>query len=126
MQSLGSVTFTFNPDRQSIPQIRKTVASVPTYEGSAIFQWSGTWEGSQILLEWDFLPSAQYDSLYALYLGTDELVYDTDTGGDKYTVIPVDMTGTYFETALEDLSYRKDVKLTLEIRDYTYDPPVES
>jgi len=123
MQKLGTVTFLFNPDRQSIPLKKKSVASVGTYTSSAIFQWSPIWEGSSISLEWDFMPSAQYEDLVDLYLSTDAIEFDADNGGDKFQVIVTDLTGDYFEVAGHGLAYRKNVRIQLEIRSYTYDPP---
>ena len=123
MQKLGDLTFTFNPDLQDIPQKRKTVSAVGTYTDSAVFQWPALWPGAIINLGWDWMPDAQYDALYALYLSDAKIVYDPDTGGDKYSVIVMDMTGKYFEVVQADSTYRKDVKMTLQVRSYTYDPP---
>lgn len=123
MQKLGGITFTFNPDRQSLPLKKKPVASVGTYSSSAIFQWTPIWEGSIISLEWEFMPSAQYDDLVDLYLSTDAIEFDTDNGGDKYNVIVTDLSGDYFEVAGAGLAYRKNVRIQLEVRSYTYDPP---
>jgi hypothetical protein len=123
MQSLGTCTFVFNPDRRDIPQMKKTVAKVDTYSGCAVFQWAAIWPGTIINLEWNFMSAAQYDALYAIYLATANVVYNTDTGGHAYTVQVLDMTGNYFEVVATGLAYRKDVKLQLCVISYAYNPP---
>lgn len=113
MQQLGGITFTFNPDRQSIPARKKSVAAVPTYTSNAIFQWTAVWPGSIITLEWDFMPAAQYDDLVDVYLSIDPVEFDPDTGDNTYQVVITEMTGEYFDVVADDLAYRKNVKLTL-------------
>jgi hypothetical protein len=115
MQQLGGITFTFNPDRQSIPARKKSVSAVQTYTSNAVFQWTAVWPGSIIILEWEFMPAAQYDDLVDVYLSIDPVTFNPDTGGSTYQVVITDMTGEYFEVAATDLTYRKNVKLTLMV-----------
>jgi len=123
MQSLGTVTFTFNPDRQTLPFIKKTLAAVNTYSNVAVFQWPAIWPGTVLTLEWDFLPAAQFVSLLALYQSHASVVYSTDTGGHEYTVIVSDLVGEYFEVVATGLTYRRNVKLSLIVQSYAYNPP---
>jgi hypothetical protein len=116
MQSLGSVTFDWNPNGMSIPGAKKFVSSVQTYTSSAIFQWNAQWVGTTVELTWEYMREKQYRKLYALYLGQDLVEYDPDNRGETYFVIVTDMSGELFDTGLFDFPYRENVTLKMEIR----------
>lgn len=116
MQSLGEVIFEWNPDKMSIPQARKFVSSIPTYNSSAIFQWGPQWVGERIVLEWEYMKEDQYSRLYSRYLDQEIQEYNPDNRGETFNVIVVDMTGELFQTGLYEQPYRENVKMTLEIR----------
>jgi hypothetical protein len=115
MQSLGGVTFGWNPDRMDIPESKKTVASVLTYSSTAVFQWPEQIEGVEITLEWDWMSALQYRRLRARYLDPSIQVYNPDMDGETFGVIVLNLVGTYFETTLNEFAYREGVKLTLGI-----------
>lgn len=113
---LGSYVFDFEPNRLSPVERIKPVGSVATFAGSAVFQWSPFWSGTEITLEWDYMREAQYLSLRILYLSSSVVAFDPDTGGDTYSVIVKSLDGKYWETANSDQPYREDVKMVLEVR----------
>lgn len=121
---LGDYTFEWLPDSMTIPEVKKTVAVVPTYSGSAIFQWDPLIQGEQVTLKWNFCSIEQYDALRAEYFKTASVLWVTDQMSGEtplnYNVMVINLVGTYFDVHLDDLPYRKDVTLTLDIRSATW------
>lgn len=115
LQSIGDLTFAIDPNLMSIPESKKSVATVETYTGSVIFQWGAILEGVEIELKWKWMDLTFYNALRTKYLTTDSYVWDPDTG-DTYNVIIVGLDGAYFEEALGKIIYRKDITLRMSIR----------
>jgi hypothetical protein len=113
--SLGSYSFDRDPTVVTIPESQKRVATVDTYSGGAVFQWSAVIQGLPIELDWKGMTVAQYNQLRTLYLSSDEVVWDPNTG-TTYNVIVQDLMGTYFEGDFGSGGYRKNVKMVLNIR----------
>lgn len=117
---LDSYTFEWLPDEMTIPEAMKTIAVVPTYSGSAIFQWDATLEGARVSMKWDFMSLVQYDALRAIYLSSNEVSWVTGVEVDEtpviYNVVPIGLTGSYFQVHLDDLAYRENVEMVLDIR----------
>lgn len=114
---LGDYTFEWVPDEMSIPETKKTVSVVPTYGGSAIFQWAPIIQGSQVTMKWNFTSIAQYNALRLEYLKSEMITWTTEGSPPiVYNVIVVNLTGKYFKVHLDDLEYREDVELILDIR----------
>ncbi len=117
MQSLGGYTFFWDPDRMGIPEKKKTVSVVPTYGGSAIFEWAAILQGTRVELEWEFMPKGMYSTLRELYLQTStSFIWDPATGGNTYNVQIESLKGEYFITGLHGHAYRRAVKMVLNIR----------
>jgi len=117
MQSLGGYSFFWNPERMTIPEKQKTVAVAETYEGNAIFEWPAIMQGTQVEMEWEFMPKGMYNALRALYLQTDTtFVWDPETSGNTYNVKIEKLSGEYFITGLDGHAYRRNIKMTLNIR----------
>jgi hypothetical protein len=117
MQTLGGYTFYWDPDVMSIPEKKKMVAVAETYGGSAIFEWAAILQGTKVVLEWDMMPKGMYKKLREQYLATGtEYVWNPQTGGNTYTVRIVGLEGTYFGTVHHEGHYRRNVKLTFDIR----------
>ncbi|MCJ7760978.1 hypothetical protein MUP59_07565 [Candidatus Bathyarchaeota archaeon] len=57
--SLNAYTFTWNPDRWTIPELDLSYAVVQTYESVAYFEWGLSIVGKEIILEWDWMKLAQ-------------------------------------------------------------------
>jgi hypothetical protein len=112
---LGTYTMDFNPDSMDIPEKEKTVSTVDTYSGSAIFQWPAIIEGVLVTLEWDWMSIAQYNALNALYLSTDTISWNPQYAG-IYQVIVSKFSGKYIKVNLNDIAYRAKVKMVLNIR----------
>lgn len=114
---LGSYVFDFDPNRLSPIEPIKPVASVNTFAGSQIFQWSAYWSGTVINLEWDYMREAQYGYLQAMYITTDLYTFTPDVGTETYSVIIKELSSKYWETANSDQPYREDIKMVLEVRE---------
>lgn len=117
MQSLGGYTFYWDPDKMGIPEKRKSFSRVQTYTGSAIFEWSAILEGTEITLEWNFMPKGMYNALRAKYLQTGvTFVWNPNTGGNTYNVRIKDLIGEYHDVVNHGGAWRQKVKLALDIR----------
>lgn len=112
-RSLGDLTFDWEPEQMTPAESKKTVAKAVTYGGAEIFQWAAEIQGEEIILEWGYVPNAQYASLREKYLSMDAVVFST--GDTDFNVIVTDLTSEYLEIKLDDEPYRKNVKLTLSI-----------
>jgi hypothetical protein len=112
---LGDYGFEWNPDKLTVPESKKTVAVQDTYNGSALFQWTAVLEGTQVDLQWEWMSVGMYNSLRALYLGTGEIRWIAGAA-QAFMCVPTRLDSTYFETALDDIAYRKEVSLRLSLR----------
>jgi hypothetical protein len=115
---LGGYPFNWNPDQVTVPEEKKTVAIQDTYNGSALFQWPAVLEGTQVELKWEWMELAQYNILRALYLQTEEMRWIAEVH-KAFMVVPTTLDSTYFETALSEQPYRKDVTMRLSLRSAT-------
>lgn len=115
---LGGYTFECNPKEMDIPESKKTVAEVKTYDGSALFQWDASIVGQSITLGWPAMSTTMYEQIRALYLSTSEITFDPKESF-MYQVIVTDLTGSYFKAALNSIEYVNDIELTLNIRSST-------
>jgi hypothetical protein len=119
--SLGSYTFEDNPETLTIPESKKTVSTVQTYAGSAVFQWPALIQGREIELFWTLMTVAQYEQLRALYVSEAAVTWDPQYLG-TYEVIVTDLTGTYCAGVFDQKPYRFDVRMVLNIRSFTEAP----
>lgn len=115
-QRLDDVVFTWDPDVMDIPESKKTVSTVATYTGSAIFQWGEFIEGTEIILKWDLMGIQQYNDLRAKYISTDTFEWNPDLSGESFNVKVMDMYGEYIKVLQDDIEYRQNVVMTLSIR----------
>lgn len=117
MQTLGGYTFYWDPDVMSIPEKQKTVAVTQTYGGSALFEWEAILQGTKVVLEWNFMPKGMYKKLRQQYLNTATIYeWNPQTGGNTYNVRMVGLEGQYFGTVQHEGLYRRNVKLTFDVR----------
>lgn len=119
-QSLGSYTFMHDPEEMTIPESKKTVSTVDTYSGSAVFQWPALIEGQEVELAWNLMTAEQYEELRALYISTEVIVWNPQYLG-TYEVIVTRLEGKYLSCVFNDKPYRFKVKLVLNIRSFTPD-----
>lgn len=112
---LDSYTFPENPQEMSLIESKKTIATVETYVGSAIFQWPAEIQGKLVILKWDNISETFYSNLRSKYVSTSTVVFNPQTG-TSYNVIVEELIGEYIQYGIEDIPHRKDVELTLNIR----------
>lgn len=112
---LDSYTFPENPQEADLVEAKKTVATIKTYGGEAIFQWAANIQDLSIVLRWDNISETFWDNLRTKYLSTSSVVFDPQNG-NTYNVIVENLVGRYVQYGLEDIPVRKDVELTLNIR----------
>ena len=74
-------------------------------------------QGTQVVLEWDWMYKEQYQQLRSMYLQTETTFNWTSGANDTvFGVKIVSLEGEYFETLLRSSAYRRNIKLTLDIR----------
>lgn len=112
---LDSYTFPENPQEIDLVEAKKTVATVQTYGGQAVFQWSSNIQDLSVVLRWDNVSETFWDNLRTKYLSTSSVVFNPQNG-DTYNVIVENLIGKYVQYGLEAIPHRKDVELTLNIR----------
>lgn len=122
-QTLGEVTFTYDPETiNPMPESRKTVATVLTYTGAALFEWEPFIQGEEITLTWSLMPVAMYDDLRELYLAGGIYTWDT-RNYHTYQVAILDLRGKYVDAVFDQNPWRLDVELKLQIRSETVSEP---
>lgn len=115
-QSIGSVVFYRNPNTMNPPDSKKTVAVVDTYSGSAVFQWEDILQGTNVTLGWDWMSKSEYELLRDMYLTTDTYNWVSRYNSQIYTVLLTNINGRLIEDGLDNVAYRKEVTLELNIR----------
>lgn len=113
--TLGSYTFWRNPTQFTIPRKIRSVAVVQTYEAAAFFTWGLFTSGQRCILEWKAVTSSMWDSLQTLLEADDQIIWDPQTGA-TYNIQIMRLDGEYWESALTDAEYRRDIQLELLIR----------
>jgi hypothetical protein len=116
--TLGGYTLTHYPSAFTPPRPERSNAHVETAAGVAHFSWGFFIIGNIIDLEWNYMPSEQFDALDAVFQGDEEIVWDPGIPdlSTTYNVQILDFTGDFHEavgTAAE--IWRKNCKMTLLI-----------
>jgi len=114
LQSLGGYAFPWDPDRWTIPKAEKFWGKVQTYSSAAFFSFGISIVGKEVVLEWDWMSSAQFAALDALYQSDEPVVWNPP-GASAFEVNILGCDGEYFEVLGTDIEYRKNVKITLMI-----------
>jgi hypothetical protein len=112
--SLGGYTFAVNPANATLPVKRRMGLPVETLTGVEMFSWGVIITGAKITLEWEFIPTAEFDSLEALYVA-DAVVAFNPENGHTYNVEILSLEGAYHLYSTNVSPYRKDVKMELMI-----------
>ena len=115
---LGGYTFADLP--HEIPQVVQKgidVSAAKTIDGVATFVWPATYKGEVVNLRWEYMTTAQYASILALYLAGDSLTFNPeDSTGRTFTVLISDFYGAYHMNLADAVgTYRQNVDLTLVI-----------
>jgi hypothetical protein len=116
--SLGDYEFIYYPSDFTPPRPVRSNAYVETMESVAHFSWGFFWPGKIIELEWNYMPSSQFDSLDAIFQDDEEVVWDPgiEEDGDTYNVQILNFTGEFHETVGTGTEiWRKNCKMTLLI-----------
>jgi hypothetical protein len=89
-------------------------ALLVTYSGYAYFSWPATLVGKVITMEWDYMTTAQYDSLYTKYTNDAIVIFNPRQDASfRFNVIIKSLIGKYFLNMSDSNSFRKDVKMEL-------------
>ena len=114
--SLGAYTFGTNPtDIPQMIQKDKDIATAKTFGGAATYSWAATYVGKEISLIWEFMSTAQYTSLLALFIAGDTITFDPQDGsGLTFTVLITNLDGAYF-IMLEDATDNNRQNVTLDL-----------
>jgi hypothetical protein len=115
---LGTYTLIHYPSSFTPPRPQRSNAYVLTAEDVAHFSWGFFIAGTVIELQWDYMPSEQFDALDAVFQADEEVVWDPGIPDLSltYNVQIIDFTGDFHEavgTATE--IWRKSCKMTLLI-----------
>lgn len=117
MVIIGDWTPSVNPTKITIPRPEKPSAAVLTYDSVAYFGWPATIVGKQILLEWDYMPTDEFESLDLLYQADveQEFAVNSNSAFPRYNVNLLALDGAYHMQTWSGDGFRRDVKLALLI-----------
>lgn len=103
--TLGTYTLTHYPSAFPQPRPKRSNAYIKTAAGVAHFDWGFFIEGEEIPLQWNYMPSEQFDDLDVIFQAGEEVVWDPGIPGlsTLYNVQILDFTGDFHETVGTDL-----------------------
>jgi hypothetical protein len=116
--AFGIYNCEYYPTQFTIPRPKKSNAYIETYESVGHFSWGFLWPGKIIEVDWDKMPSEQFDSLDTIWQNDEEIVWDPDIPGlsQTYNVQILDFDGDFFEsTGIDPEIWRQNCKMTLLI-----------
>jgi hypothetical protein len=116
--SLGTVTFTAQPNDMTCIDADRSCAAVQTYSSIGFFSWDATLIGKKLELDWSYMPADQYSDLKTLEAADAGVVFNPQDGtGITYNVEIESIYGKYClgKVARSSSELRKDVKMTLLI-----------
>jgi len=113
---LGSYTFDLDPARVSGLDADsllkpKVVATADTLTSQVLFQWAGVTVGQEIVLEWERMDSAMWESLQTMAESTSTYSFNPQIGGSTFTVAVVAL-----EAQGRDAGGMSRVRLALNVR----------
>jgi len=118
MVTLGGVSFTTNPAFNKVIKPEKITAIEQTYSSVAYFSWTPSIVGVEVILTWNHMPLALFNSIETLFQADTAVVLDPDDGlSSTYNVELTAFAGTYYlyDSADSEFAYRKSVELKLLI-----------
>lgn len=116
--SLGVYDLDYYPTDFTPPRPLRSNAHLETYGGVDHFSWGFFTVGTIIDLQWNFMPSEQFDSLDAVFQGDVEVAWDPGIPGESETYIVqiIDFTGEFHESVGSGAEiWRKNCKMSLLI-----------
>lgn len=98
---LGDYVLPYYPSGFTIPRPERSNAYLETYSSVKHFDWGFFWAGKIIDLQWNFMPSEQFDNLDEIFQEGEEIVWDPGISGldATYNVQILDFTGDFHESA---------------------------
>lgn len=116
--AVGEYTLPYYPSAFTTPCPDRSNAFVETLQSVAHFSWGFFIVGKSIELQWDYMPSEQFEALEAVFQEDEEQLWDPGIPGLDltYNVQILDFAGDFHEavgTAVE--IWRKNCKMTLLI-----------
>jgi len=115
---LGSYAFEWLPDRWTIPDAERVIGEVKTYNSSVVFDFGVSLSGKQIVMEWDWMPAAQFDAMDLIFQADEPISWVLEKGVVGSILVDlISLTGDLFEVIGYDeaFPYREKVKATLLI-----------
>jgi len=116
--SLGGYTFAVNPANSTLPVKRRMGLPIETLTGVEMFSWGVVIAGARMTLEWEFMPTAEFNSIESLYIADAAVAWNPENG-HTYSVEILNLTGAYHIYSTSVSPYWKDVKLELMILSQT-------
>lgn len=115
---LSTTTFARDPGQMTMIRPEKICSHALTYGGVAFFSWGATIVGKVIDLEWNGMPSTQFDAIDAVYTADSTCVFNPDIPGSTqtYEVNLLGFDGDYFLSLESSASFERiNCKLSLLI-----------
>ena len=113
--TLGNQAFsTFMPDDFTVPQAKRVTAVQETYGGVAFFSWGMQDAGQRIVLVWDMMDTALFDTLNTMLAADATVVWNPQiASGITYNCEILTLSGKLVAGA--GIAYRRDVNVELLI-----------
>jgi hypothetical protein len=111
---LDSYTFTKNPSEATLPNKHRLGHEVETIGGIEFFSWGATIVGKKITLKWDYMLTAQFNSLQTILDGDAEVTFQPGDG-NTFNVQVLRLNGAYFLDNESGAELRKSVTLEMII-----------
>ncbi len=116
--TLDAYALPYYPSNFTQPRPIRSNAHVETYGSVAHFSWGFFIAGKIIELEWNYMPSEQFDALDAIFQDDEGVVWDPGIPdlSETYNVEIIDFVGEFHEAVgTETEIWRKNCKMTLLI-----------
>jgi len=111
---IGAYTFAKNPSAATIPKKQRNAHEIETLGGVAFFSWGASLAGVIVTLKWDYMLTAQFNSIQSL-LEADAQTTFQPGNGVTYNVQLLRLNGEYFLDNTAAAELRRDVTLEMII-----------
>lgn len=115
---LSTTTFARDPGKMTMIRADKICSHALTYSGVAFYSWGATVVGKVIDLEWNGMPSTQFDAIDTVYASDATCVFNPGITGSTqtYEVNILGFDGEYFINPESSARYERiNCKLSLLI-----------
>ena len=115
--TLGGYTFSANPSDMPVIKAKRHTGYVKTYSSAAFFSWGTILPGTEVFLEWTYMPGDMFESLDALLAADTQVVFDPQDGsGLTFNVEILNLDAKHFlKFGTDSGTLKKDVKMLLLI-----------